>query len=987
MLLKINLIFLQLIFLFYVGNKIEASPEENIKLEHNTHIYPSNFNSDNNLNSPVKKRKFVEEKVHPKKIKLEEFNLKAKYERIILASNAPPFGLEKEKLKHPLNSNNPYAPEMRKIAHERYLEIKKIGGFKQSKLLNEETKWIATPASGGLVSAVKPMMEKNDKNVWVFHVTPSDPKLAEEDDPKLQELKNHKEAFELNPLLIDLTTYEFYYKDISNSILWPALHNIPEYIEYEEEKLENWLNDYKQVNEMFATKIYNINRNINDLIWVQDYQLLLVGKYLRNKEKENKTIPMNLGFFLHTPFELKDEFVNNFKKFTKEILEGILSFNKVGFQTNKDRNNFIELVKKFFPECVTSKKLTYMCVENITPKGDCFLGVYPATININKFINYDEEAIKKKDEIKEKIMENAIFPEGKLFFSVERFDYTKGIKEKILAFKKYLINNPDRIGKDVFYQLAPLNRESIAAYKNYQNECRNLINEINKKFDYVAIDINTNSMKREDVFLHYLAMDVGVITPVMDGMNLVAKEMIISNPNAAIILSEGAGTHHQLFENGLSNNYFLVKDITNSENFAQVIKDSINLKGITSNFDRIILASNAPPFHLEENKPKDYPIRQTRNESLFKKLIKCFKTSTKQNIKTSEWQIKQASGGLVSAVEPIMKANKENIWVYHVTPSDPSLSKENDPKLQTIENYRNNSPFGLVEVLIDINKFTNYYQEISNNILWPALHGISDNVFVNDEHSHEQVLSGCNLGVYSASIETGFFIKLASEHKTRDEAKDFKKKALENSLPGGKLFFSVERFDYTKGIKEKILAYQKYLINNPDRIGKDVFYQLAPLNREKIKTYSRYQNECRDLILQINENFGVNYKREDGEQIKEGYKAIDIRTLPLEREKLILRYLAMDVGVITPVMDGMNLVAKEMIISNPNAAIILSEGAGTHHQLFENDLSNNYFLVKDINNSENFAQVMQQAATLPEKERKKRGKILKNFVIENDVNK
>ncbi|CAK5118278.1 unnamed protein product [Meloidogyne enterolobii] len=97
------------------------------------------------------------------------------------------------------------------------------------------------------------------------------------------------------------------------------------------------------------------------------------------------------------------------------------------------------------------------------------------------------------------------------------------------------------------------------------------------------------------------------------------------------------------------------------------------------------------------------------------------------------------------------------------------------------------------------------------------------------------------------------------------------------------------------------------------------------------------------------------------------YKAIIFETAGVKREELIKRYLAMDIGVVTPAMDGMNLVAKEMIVCNPNASLILSEGAGTHHQFLENKLADNYHLVQDITKVEAFAQVMHEAVTQPKK--------------------
>uniref|UniRef100_A0A914LD81 Trehalose-6-phosphate synthase n=1 Tax=Meloidogyne incognita TaxID=6306 RepID=A0A914LD81_MELIC len=451
-----------------------------------------------------------------------------------------------------------------------------------------------------------PVMESDRENVWVFHVTPSDSSV--QPDPKLQAIEDHKSEsrFGLETVLIELPKFTNYYQEISNCILWPALHNIYRNVLINKET-GLALDDYRKVNRMFAQKINDLDRTENDFIWIHDYHLLFVGKYLRELEYpeiiQDKVKPMKLGFFLHTPFEFPENLSEklaeilqenvsensgglpvelpegvkaNLEELTNEIIFGILSFDKVGFQTNKDRINFIELAKTRFYIQITPRyndNIFNVFADGITPINGCNLGVYPASIETRYFLNLVEKKSVQKsaEDFKIDTMKNSL-EGGKLFFSVERFDYTKGILEKLEAYERYLERYPDRIGKDVFYQLAPLNRQKIHTYSRYQSACREKVLKINQDYGenyeradgrkimkgYKAIDIRTDGMKRELLVLRYLAMDVGIVTPVKDGMNLVAKEMILSNPDAALILSEGAGTHHQFLENGLGGKYHLV---------------------------------------------------------------------------------------------------------------------------------------------------------------------------------------------------------------------------------------------------------------------------------------------------------------------------------------------------------------------------------------------------------------------------------------------
>lgn len=149
-------------------------------------------------------------------------------------------------------------------------------------------------------------------------------------------------------------------------------------------------------------------------------------------------------------------------------------------------------------------------------------------------------------------------PEGaRFFFSVERFDYTKGITEKLNAYKRYFEKYPDRIGKDTLYQVAVTNRRSVDTYRVYQDECIQLAEQIQNAFhsdeypNWRPLIFQTDGLQRSDLVAHYLAMDIGVVTPRKDGMNLVAKEMMVCNPMAGLVLSTGAGSEIQFTMAGL----------------------------------------------------------------------------------------------------------------------------------------------------------------------------------------------------------------------------------------------------------------------------------------------------------------------------------------------------------------------------------------------------------------------------------------------------
>ncbi|KAF1764704.1 hypothetical protein GCK72_004654 [Caenorhabditis remanei] len=495
--------------------------------------------------------------------------------------------------------------------------------------------WEIKQGSGGLVACVDPVMSKDHENLWLanlgmnindkknkkpgsvasesfpstntlglplikqtiaevfFHVLADDDmdapknekqKKAREEMSLLGVLNNYNRGnYKLNPVVVQEDDYNVYYGGISNGLLWPALHNLPEYIvsEYNDEKIlrAHWC-AYVRVNYQFAIDAVR-NSRPQDFIWIHDYHLMLVGMIMQSLDQH-----LEVGFFLHIPFQPPGEFFSKYSTVGFAVLRGLLRFTKVGFQTHRDRTKYIELVQHYFG----TAKIVYdnkMDIYSVTNEGwTCSLGVFPVSIKNDDFLKFVDlpETIKLKNDIRKRVMGDHPTPDGRFFFSVERFDYTKGIMEKLQAYQRYFERHPDRIGKDVLYQIAVTNRRSVDTYRVYQDECIDLADRINQTFkssenpSWKPLIFQTDGMQRSELVAAYLAMDIGVVTPKKDGMNLVAKEMLVCNPTAGLVLSTGAGSEIQFTTAGLytdkEKNYHRISNVFDADSYCDAFYEA-----------------------------------------------------------------------------------------------------------------------------------------------------------------------------------------------------------------------------------------------------------------------------------------------------------------------------------------------------------------------------------------------------------------------------
>ncbi|MDD3592208.1 MAG: trehalose-6-phosphate synthase [Sulfurovum sp.] len=412
------------------------------------------------------------------------------------------------------------------------------------------------PASGGLVTAFVPVLKKRG-GLWIGW-----PGTYFEEGVDLQKFLRENQPdpdYLLSPVEITLQEYEHYYKGFANEVLWPLFHNLTSYCNFFPEYYEA----YKRVNQRFSQTLLEDLRE-NDFVWVQDYHLIPVAKYLREEKVGN-----SLGFFLHIPFPPAETFQRLPNR--SEIIEALLAYDLVGFQTPGDRQNFLEVVGLLHAGVTISDET--LQVASIRTKERIFrAGVFPISIDFDEF---SEEA--KVPDVTEWVKMIREEYRGKtLLLGIDRLDYTKGIPERLRAYRLLLEENPELHGKVVLFQVMVPSRGDIGKYANFKDEIERLIGEINGCFSrlgWVPIQYSYRSLSRKELLAYYQAAEIALVTPLKDGMNLVAKEYCVAHNDeeGVLILSEFAGSICQLKEQAILVNPF------DENSIAQAIKKALDL--------------------------------------------------------------------------------------------------------------------------------------------------------------------------------------------------------------------------------------------------------------------------------------------------------------------------------------------------------------------------------------------------------------------------
>jgi trehalose 6-phosphate synthase/phosphatase len=392
-------------------------------------------------------------------------------------------------------------------------------------------------SSGGLVSALKGYFEQGIANetdfsekIWVGSCDFSQKDWNENKD-KLQGAD-----FSVEPVFIENDLYADYYNGFSNSTIWPLFHYFPSLTQYEKQHFEA----YYKVNQLFADTIIKI-MNADDVIWVHDYQLMILPQMVR-KVNPHATI----GFFLHIPFPSYEIFRLLPRQWKNEILKGLLGADLIGFHTYDYAQYFINSAKMVLGLENHYNNVQY---ENRLVRADLF----PIGIDFNKFktASEDTEVIAYKDNL----LLN--FKDKKIIFSVDRLDYTKGLNYRLLGYENFLERYPEWREKVIFILNIVPSRDNIPTYNDRKRMIEEKVSEINGKYSTIQwqpLIYRYNHLPFQELCGLYLAANIALITPLRDGMNLVAKEFVASSKEGGVlILSELTGAASELNEACLVN--------------------------------------------------------------------------------------------------------------------------------------------------------------------------------------------------------------------------------------------------------------------------------------------------------------------------------------------------------------------------------------------------------------------------------------------------
>ncbi len=403
----------------------------------------------------------------------------------------------------------------------------------------QQDEWRIRPGSGGLVTALEPIMRK-EKGLWVGW-----PGCGEE--APLEDLlqKFEKEhGYRLAAVPLSDQEVEKYYRGFSNEALWPLFHDLLGFCRF---SLENW-QVYQAVNQRFAESIAE-QAGPEDLIWVHDYQLVLVGRNLRKLGLEQP-----LAYFLHIPFPAPDLFRR--LPWKNEIIQGLLAYDLLGFQTTRDRRNFVNSALALVPDTEILSRQRHH-TELRVGQRTVRVGHYPISIDFDEF--NDGARAKEVEDAAWYLHEN--LHGRQLVLGVDRLDYTKGIPERFLAFERALEKYPELITNASLLQVVVPSRTLVPDYQNLKETLDQLAGRINARFgrsEWNPIFYVFRSLDRTQLLARYRTSEIALITPLRDGMNLVAKEYCAASVdnNGVLILSEFAGAADQLGKGALLVNPF-----------------------------------------------------------------------------------------------------------------------------------------------------------------------------------------------------------------------------------------------------------------------------------------------------------------------------------------------------------------------------------------------------------------------------------------------
>lgn len=373
-------------------------------------------------------------------------------------------------------------------------------------------------SAGGLVTAMSPILRRH-AGVWIGWTGNAGRAPA---------AFTH-ERLSIRPIGLTEREVQDYYQGACNRTIWPLFHDALRMPEFHRERWECYI----EINRRFARAAARVARR-GDVIWVHDYQLLLAPRMIRELRRD-----LRIGFFLHIPFPPEELFA--WLPWRQAVVRGLLGADLVGFQTFSDAQNFSRAARRYAPAEGTDTEVLF--------EGRRIqVNAFPISIDFREF---EKRAATPAVVQRARQIRQRIGTDRRIMLSVDRLDYTKGIENRLRAFEQLLHRKKLSVDDCVLMQIAVPSRENVLEYQEMRTRIEQIVGRINGEFSHpgrVAVHYFRRSVSPDELTAYYRAADVMLVTPLRDGMNLVAKEYVATRTDysGVLVLSEFAGAAREL---------------------------------------------------------------------------------------------------------------------------------------------------------------------------------------------------------------------------------------------------------------------------------------------------------------------------------------------------------------------------------------------------------------------------------------------------------
>jgi trehalose 6-phosphate synthase/phosphatase len=405
---------------------------------------------------------------------------------------------------------------------------------------------------GGLATGLASYVTPRQDNIWIGW-----PGIASEEltDNDKQILATRLARRGYVPVFLTRKQISEFYDGYSNRLLWPLLHNLPRG-KVDDATARRWWQAYRSVNRKYAEVVASL-ADPGNRIWVHDYLLMLLPSFLKQERSD-----VNVGFFLHVPFPAPEQYME--LRQAKQLVEGVLSADLIGFHTLPYADNFKKVVEQTGLGRIDGDKI-------VRESSVIRVGEFPMGIDYVKFAGASRSRGVRKEVKRLKRKYKGL----KVIASVDRLDISKGLVERLIAYREFLRLNPERIGKVVLVMVAAPSRNNLPAHKRLSSKLLALSRQINREYgsdSWKPVDYINETLPFEAVSALFKIADVAFIVPLKDGMNLAAKEFVASSGRRGVlILSQTAGAAEELHD-------ALIVDPTRPETLVMALTQAVSMK-------------------------------------------------------------------------------------------------------------------------------------------------------------------------------------------------------------------------------------------------------------------------------------------------------------------------------------------------------------------------------------------------------------------------